>query len=195
MESLRIPIASVPESGLDVSVSFGLRDVQLPDTDPLPLEDGVVEGTLSEVGGEYLFTGRIKASYVHPCDRCLEEARAEAESEVLWEFTADADEMPILWDGDEDVDDDDAADVDLPRPITNGMIDLTPVVWEELVIMAPGKFVCREECQGLCSRCGANLNEGACPCGTNEPETKGGHQGFAKLAELYPDLLNKPTEE
>ena len=26
------------------------------------------------------------------------------------------------------------------------------------------RFLCREDCKGLCSRCGANLNDGECDC-------------------------------
>jgi uncharacterized protein len=27
------------------------------------------------------------------------------------------------------------------------------------------KFLCREDCKGLCARCGKNLNLGPCGCG------------------------------
>lgn len=35
---------------------------------------------------------------------------------------------------------------------------------EELLLSYEQKILCREDCQGLCVRCGADLNEGACKC-------------------------------
>jgi uncharacterized protein len=42
--------------------------------------------------------------------------------------------------------------------------DLFPRVREELILDMPIKLLCREDCKGLCSKCGADLNEGACGC-------------------------------
>ena len=28
----------------------------------------------------------------------------------------------------------------------------------------PSKFLCDDDCKGLCPKCGANLNEGPCEC-------------------------------
>jgi uncharacterized metal-binding protein YceD (DUF177 family) len=198
MESLRIPIVSVPEPGLAISVGFVQEDVQPADTAPLALVKGSLEGMLSEVGGEYLFSGRLLASWLHACDRCLEDAHAEGETEVMWHFASGASEGVHVWDGDNDVEFEYAEtgeDPEWTQPIVHGVIDLAPAVWEELVIAAPSKYTCREDCKGLCNRCGANLNEGACACGPEDTKKQSGHQGFAKLADLYPVLMNKPTEE
>ena len=35
---------------------------------------------------------------------------------------------------------------------------------EELLMNMPMKILCREDCKGICNRCGANLNEGTCHC-------------------------------
>jgi uncharacterized protein len=42
--------------------------------------------------------------------------------------------------------------------------DLFPRVREELILDMPIKLLCREDCKGLCSKCGADLNKGACEC-------------------------------
>jgi uncharacterized protein len=46
--------------------------------------------------------------------------------------------------------------------------DLFPRVREELILNLPIKLLCREDCKGLCTKCGADLNEGPCAC-TDEP--------------------------
>ena len=44
-------------------------------------------------------------------------------------------------------------------------VDLTPEMREAIILALPGYPVCREECKGLCARCGANLNHETCTCG------------------------------
>lgn len=46
----------------------------------------------------------------------------------------------------------------------NEEIDLENILAEEILLALPMRFLCREDCRGLCARCGKNLNEGACGC-------------------------------
>lgn len=43
-------------------------------------------------------------------------------------------------------------------------IDLSDDVRENLLLVLPMKHICKEECAGLCSQCGINLNYDACEC-------------------------------
>ena len=43
-------------------------------------------------------------------------------------------------------------------------LDLREQVREALLLELPIAPHCREDCQGLCPRCGANLNDGPCAC-------------------------------
>src|SRR6266511_6496715 len=43
-------------------------------------------------------------------------------------------------------------------------IDVTPAVREELMLAAPRYVLCRDDCKGLCPRCGKDLNAGSCEC-------------------------------
>lgn len=44
----------------------------------------------------------------------------------------------------------------------SGYIDLIPLYREYLILAIPIKHVCRPDCKGLCTICGANLNETDC---------------------------------
>ncbi len=44
----------------------------------------------------------------------------------------------------------------------SGQIDLAPLTREYLILATPMQPLCRPDCQGLCSVCGANLNEETC---------------------------------
>ena len=43
-------------------------------------------------------------------------------------------------------------------------LDLTDDVREDILLSLPLKFLCQEDCRGLCPHCGQNLNEGTCSC-------------------------------
>jgi uncharacterized protein len=58
-------------------------------------------------------------------------------------------------------------------------IDLSGLVHEVVCLALPAQPLCREECAGLCPRCGADRNAG--PCGCSEAP---GHSPFAALQRL-----------
>ncbi len=43
-------------------------------------------------------------------------------------------------------------------------IDLSDVIYEQIVLSFPMKPLCREECAGLCPQCGADRNAESCRC-------------------------------
>lgn len=46
----------------------------------------------------------------------------------------------------------------------DAILDLAPLLRDEVLISTTGPLVCRDDCKGLCPHCGANLNEGDCGC-------------------------------
>jgi uncharacterized protein len=42
--------------------------------------------------------------------------------------------------------------------------DVNIMILEQIELAIPMKFVCREDCKGLCYKCGTDLNEGTCSC-------------------------------
>lgn len=42
--------------------------------------------------------------------------------------------------------------------------DLDPLITEDIFLDLPSKFLCNEDCKGICSKCGADLNAGSCSC-------------------------------
>ncbi len=42
--------------------------------------------------------------------------------------------------------------------------DLDELVTEDIFLDLPAKFLCSEDCKGICFRCGKDLNEGSCSC-------------------------------
>jgi uncharacterized protein len=50
-------------------------------------------------------------------------------------------------------------------------IELGPMLREHIILAAPMQPLCRENCAGLCARCGKDLNEGSCQCPAEAPTT------------------------
>lgn len=44
------------------------------------------------------------------------------------------------------------------------VIELDPMLYEQLLLAQPTIYLCSEECKGLCPICAVNLNQGACKC-------------------------------
>lgn len=58
-------------------------------------------------------------------------------------------------------------------------LDLSELVYSEVIVSLPMKHLCKEDCKGICSKCGKNLNEGKCDCPEKEIDPR-----LSALAEL-----------
>lgn len=52
--------------------------------------------------------------------------------------------------------------------IENGVFDEAEFIKDSLILELPSKFLCNEDCMGLCPRCGKNLNKSPCSCDTKD---------------------------
>ena len=50
-------------------------------------------------------------------------------------------------------------------------IELASMLREHIILASPMQPLCRENCAGLCARCGKDLNEGPCLCPAEAPST------------------------
>ena len=57
--------------------------------------------------------------------------------------------------------------------------DLDEFLYSEVIVNLPMKHLCKEDCKGICFKCGKNLNEGKCNCPEKEIDPR-----LAVLAEL-----------
>jgi uncharacterized protein len=115
-----------------------------------------VDGRLQETGpGEYFWRGRLRGERVASCRRCLTEVRQpiDVELSVLFSEDPDAADDPSVY----------------PLPPHAAILDLGEAVREELALAVPPFVLCRDDCAGLCPRCGADLNAGPCQCTPAEP--------------------------
>ena len=43
-------------------------------------------------------------------------------------------------------------------------LDLDELIMSDILLNLPSKFLCKDDCKGLCEKCGANLNFTSCDC-------------------------------
>ena len=129
--------------------------------DQLPLGEGVkVTGRLSEAGpGRVYFSGTLKGSVTLDCRRCLVQVEAIVDTETH-----------VLFADESAVDEDDPDVLPMSKGRSGSEIDLRPAVRQEWLLEVPALVLCRPACKGLCPKCGANLNQGACACARKSPE-------------------------
>lgn len=47
-------------------------------------------------------------------------------------------------------------------------LDVDNCVQTDIILNLPVKFLCKEDCKGICPKCGKDLNDGECGCQTEE---------------------------
>ncbi len=102
----------------------------------------------------FIFSGVLKGYLLLRCSRCLEKFRFPVEVEL-----------------DEEMEKKDIEDIK--------NINLQKLFVENILLTIPLKPLCSEDCQGLCSECGKNLNEGQCDCNQEKIDPR-----MEKLKEL-----------
>lgn len=140
-EIIEVPGGSVPfRCELDTE---GLDFSSIKQYNAKPCAEGLV---YNEAGILHL-RGTLSADMICICDRCGAEFRRVKDTQlmatIVEENTGDNPELFVL-DGDE--------------------IDLTEILSTLFVLDMETKFLCREDCKGLCSTCGKDLNLGPCGC-------------------------------
>ncbi len=121
--------------------------------DRRPLDGVQVTGRLSNAGsGRYYFSGTLAGQISGDCRRCLEPVEVGVSEEAHVMFV-EADDAEIT-------DDPDVYTLDERQHD----LDLRPAIREHWLLAAPAFVQCRDDCQGLCLTCGADLNAGPCSC-------------------------------
>jgi uncharacterized protein len=145
-----------------------VADVRLGDDEFTLLGPATFIVTLTNTGAGIVASGTASCRVRATCVRCL----GELERDIV----ADVDGFYVRPE----------QDVDLPEEqerehIVDERIDLEPAVFQALVIELPFAPTCRDDCAGLCPRCGADLNAGPCGCSASDDVSP-----FAALRQAFP---------
>ena len=154
-------ILHVPGASLPFHFTSDLSELDFYGQKPFPAPVRAT-GVVRNMAGALVLEGEAAAVMDLTCDRCLKAFSREIRVPIntLMAETLEneeSDEIVLLEDGE---------------------ADLGEVFTTALVLGMDAKHLCREDCKGLCPRCGANLNDGPCSC-KPEPDPR-----LAALAQL-----------
>lgn len=151
------PMLSGEVSRIGLDYTFSLTDGEYPfdiGVDGVVFSKPVqVTGEIVNMAGYIRLTAQAEVEYDTECARCLEPLHSTFSVEL--ERTV-VNEGELCNTPEEEADD--------YIEIVGTKLDLDPVIAEELMMSFPTKELCKEDCKGLCPKCGKNLNEGECGC-------------------------------
>ena len=150
---MRLELSSIvdrPGESVDYSVSVDLSDLVYGTSKPVsePVE---ASGAVRNTAGVLVMKGLIKTCIHGACDRCATEFDRDVEIPIdavlVTELANEENEDEWVF------------------PLEADAADLEDIVRTVFVLNMDSKLLCKEDCAGLCCRCGKNLNEGPCSCG------------------------------
>lgn len=115
-----------------------------------------VELEYYRAGQELFFQGHLNGHVIGHCARCIEEYSFDLDTDFAFVLVPRPDAISGAAELTEDEVDIGYYDADL--------VDLTPVVREQIILALPTRPLCSEQCKGLCPQCGGNLNTNPCSC-------------------------------
>ena len=136
---MKIDTRQIPDDGLTLAEEFSPSELDL-ETEIIKFNGPVkVKAHVTKSYGAIGVNLALNASMHVTCGRCLKEIDTGFDRQARLDYA-----------------------VDKLDPI----IELDPDIREEIILSYPINPLCGDNCKGLCPRCGHNLNEGGCNCGT-----------------------------
>lgn len=133
------------------------------------IEKSPVSLILRNEGGRKLhLTGSAVVRVQIPCDRCLKPVERTLMLEPDRELDMNSSEQERL------------LALDEQNFLDGYNLDVEKLIYGEILMSWPMKVLCREECRGICSRCGADLNLGDCGCDRFTPDPR-----MAKFQDVF----------
>lgn len=120
-------------------------------------------GTIYKTSPDFFLDGELSVSFSGECHRCLEKVDGKDSARIQVIIRRESDMI--------DEEEVELSEDDLGIYIMDTEeLDLNEIIEQEALLLVPMKLLCSEECDGLCTECGKNLNKGECTCdGPEDP--------------------------
>ena len=142
-------IIDSPGSSVAFSTSVDLSDLRYGVSYPVS-EPVLAQGTVRNTAGVLLMKGSITTTIHGVCDRCAGDFHRKIDFPIdvvlVTELSNEENEDEWVF------------------PLEGDSADLDDIVRTVFVLNLDSKLLCRDDCKGICHRCGKNLNDGPCQC-------------------------------
>ena len=134
-----------------IKIDYVMNDEEFIYSTYNPLKNGVaVKGTAYQKVGIVHLDLDVDFDFFGICDRCADDV------EKSYSFSLNK----IIVQRMENEND----DYDNYIVVENNKLDLNDLISEEIQLFLPAKMLCKDDCKGLCQKCGKNLNHEKCEC-------------------------------
>lgn len=140
---------------LKLNTEFDFSEIDVFGVHPL-VSPVKVSGSIYNRAGVVTLDAVLSAEYVAPCDRCCETATTQIVcpvKRILVSRLENAENEEFIL-------------------LSDMQLDLYELAYTETVLALPTKHLCKEDCRGLCPKCGADLNKGDCGCDRRETDPR-----------------------
>ena len=142
-------IMDSPGASVSFSTSVDLSDLLYGTCCPVD-EPVLASGSVRNTAGVLVMTGDIHTTIHGVCDRCAADFTQNVgfpiDVVLVTELSNEENEDEWVF------------------PLEGDSADLDDIVRTVFVLNLDSKLLCKEDCKGLCCRCGTNLNDGPCNC-------------------------------
>jgi uncharacterized protein len=155
--SMRIDVRELELSPLAFCGEIPVGDLKLEASEVRVLGKVAVELTAEKHAQEVRVRGKLTAEFEVPCARCLEPVKVPLDAKFD-QFYQSHETRRLV------------GEIELQEKDTEiafyfgDFIEVSDIIREQILLGLPMKPVCREDCKGLCPRCGKNRNMEVCNC-------------------------------
>ena len=146
-----------------ISLSFELEPFEFEGEEIRAIEKVSVEGVAISENDVIVINASIKTKLKLNCSRCLDTFIYPIDIDIEERFT-----------NDKELQNEETMFVD------SDTLNITEIIENSIISTLPIKRLCKEDCKGLCSQCGANKNVENCSCLDYDVDIR-----LAKLRELF----------
>ena len=142
-------ISDCPGQSVPFSTSVDLSDLRYGISRPVS-EPVLAQGVVRNTAGVLMMKGSVTTTIHGICDRCAAPFSRDIDFPIdavlVTELASEENEDEWVF------------------PLVGDSADLDDIVRTVFVLNLDSKLLCKEDCKGLCPRCGKNLNNETCTC-------------------------------
>ena len=153
-----IEIEDLKDEPLHVQHLYGVDELSFEHKDAVLDEPVDLEFTLNHKDRDLQIGGVLRTAVRYTCSRCLREfsRKLSTSFDLLYlpqpKWAGENEEIELKYD-------------EMDIGFYDGIrLDIDLMTLEQIELSMPMKFVCQENCRGLCPNCGAYLNDETCLC-------------------------------
>ncbi|MEJ2110380.1 MAG: DUF177 domain-containing protein [Acidobacteriota bacterium] len=163
-----IEIEDLKTESIHIQHDFPEEEIKFSHPDAVLIRPVTTNFTLFLKEGNLRAAGTMSTAIQFNCSRCAKLAVRELDTgfDLAYhsqpEWTEDNAEIELKYE-------------DMDVGFYDGIaFDVNLMILEQIELSLPMKFVCNEDCKGLCFECGTDLNEGTCSCSREKVDPRMG---------------------